>query len=352
MATRRDLLGRLALGLGVMACRSSFGQPAEGAVYVGVETSARTEHSIASFFGASGARLGTVRLDFRAHGLARQGPLVTVFPRRPGTRFAVIDRDTLEIRAVVDAPPDRHFYGHGAFTQDGRTLLVTENHLDTLRGGVGVYEITPRVRRLGEIELAGSGPHEIARHPSKDLFFIALGGLETHPAYGRTPLNLGSFRSEIVALDYRATALGALGVWPGSEGVSLRHLAMDGTGRLYVGGQVEDAVRAATPRLAWVVDGDRVAPVQDLGAFGGYVSSVAAWGCEALLTSKVASAAVRLRGTRVTDRQALDGAGAAALGPNLAAVSGYSVLRLNGAAVAALALHEFDNHGLSVAPGG
>lgn len=78
MATRRAFLERLALGLGVVACRGVGAQTAERSAYVGIETSAQTEQSRARFFSASGAPMGVAPLDFRAHGLAQHLSLIHI----------------------------------------------------------------------------------------------------------------------------------------------------------------------------------------------------------------------------------------------------------------------------------
>lgn len=345
VASRRAVLGRIALGLGVLACGQALGQPAEGAAYVAVETAARTGSSRARLFSATGAALGAVALDFRAHGMACHGDALVVFPRRPGTRFALLDLPTLEIRAVVDAPEGRHFYGHGAFASDGRTLLVTENDLATLDGGVGVYEVAGAPRRLGTVRLPGPGPHDVHR-ASGGRFEIALGGLRTHPDYGRTPLNLHEFESGIVSLDLDRGEADRLERWPGTDGVSLRHLATDGHGRTYVGGQRPDG--SGEGGVLWLRDGDELRPLDPDGLLGGYVSSVAAHGDAALATSKETGVAVRLEGGRIRDVHRIDGASAAALGPGVEALSGYEVLALGGERIEAAPLHEFDNHGLAV----
>ncbi|ARE40728.1 putative exported protein [Rhodovulum sp. P5] len=346
--TRREVLRTLALGLGVVACRGALGQPAERAVYVGIETAADSALSKASFFAGSGARLGHVPLDFRAHGLAEHGARLVVFPRRPGDRFSVVDGETLEIVQLVRAPADRHFFGHGAFTQDGAHLLVTENDLESLRGSIGVYDNTGPLRRVGQIALPGPGPHEIVRQPGRDVFHIALGGLETHPAYGRAPLNLHDFRSQVVTLDFETGDLTQLGYWPGSEGISLRHLAMDHRGRLYIGGQIKSTARATGDGVVWLVDGDCVDRLAPDVSLGGYVSSVAAHGKQALVSSKESGVVLCLDGQTVVGSQRMEGAGAAALGPGLTAVSGFTLLTLNGNDVAVLRGHEFDNHGLGI----
>jgi len=345
MATRRAVLGRIALGLGLVACRGAIGQPAARAAYVGIETSARTGASRARFLTASGETSARVPLDFRAHGMARHGRRLIVFPRRPGDRFAAVDLETLETR-VAAAPADRHFYGHGAFTVDGTTLLVTENDLATLAGGVGIYDAA-RLRRLGGIALPGPGPHEIVRAPGRDLFHVALGGLQTHPAYGRTPLNLAGFRSQVVTLDLDRGDPSPLGHWAGTEGVSLRHLAIDGAGRLFVGGQLVDPARGRGDRVLWRCDAAGAQSLPAGAELAGYVSSVASHGAETLVTSKEAGVALRLVNGETVETVRLDGASAAACGPGLTALSGYAALRLNDVRIDVSDGHEFDNHGLA-----
>ncbi len=351
METRREVLARAALGLGVVACGRALGQPAERAAYVAVETSAATGRSRARFLGADGAPAGTVPLDFRAHGMARHGDLMAVFPRRPGTRFALVDLRTLEVRAVAAAPEGRRFHGHGAFGAGGRTLLVTENDLTTLGGAVGIYEL-PGLRRLGALPLPRPGPHDIRHVPGTDRFHVALGGLETHPDYGRTPLNLGAFASEIVTLDLGVgdpARPEAMGLWPGTEGVSLRHLADDGRGRLHVGGQRADPARPGAGDVLWVVEDGRARSLPAGELLGGYVSSVAGGGGRAVVTSKDAGRALILANGEVVAERRIDGASAAAMCGAGPVVSGYAMLGIGGAAVPAAEGQEFDNHGLALA---
>ena len=347
MATRRALLGRVAAALGVLACRGLAAQPAEGAAYVAVETSALSGLSRARFLAAEGRDVATIPLNMRAHGLAQRGDTLAVFPRRPGTRFAVVDLARLEVRAVVEAPPSRHFYGHGAFAKDGRTLLVTENDLDTLDGAIGLYDLGPPARRLGAVSLPRPGPHDIRRVPDTDRFHIALGGLRTHPDYGRTPLNLDGFASEVATLDLARGGIDPMGPWDGTDGVSLRHLAEDGAGRLYVGGQRQDG-RAGG--VLWLVEDGRVRALDPGDRLGGYASSVAAHGDRAVVTSKETGVALVFDGGRLTSSRRMEGASAAALGPGLCALSGHARLDLGGPIVAAGAGHEFDNHGAAIEP--
>lgn len=342
MATRRTALRHLALGLGVLACGRALGQPAEGATYVGIETG-QNGISQARFIAASGRSRARLPLSFRAHGLAQNGQTLVVFPRRPGNRFARVDCTNLELRDVVTAPDGRHFFGHGAFSADGQTLLVPENDLETLQGALGVYSMGAQARRLGMVPLPGPGPHEIVRAPLSDQFYIALGGLETHPDYGRVPLNLHDFRSQVLRYDLAKGVLEPLGFWGGSEGVSLRHLAHDRQGRLYVGGQVPGA--RAGPVL-WLVEGGQPRALDASTALGGYVSSVAADGGRALVSSKATGRVLTLEGADIVADVAWEGASAVALKGRAQAQAGFTLLRLGEDAWPAPHGYEFDNHGL------
>ncbi|MEL6550303.1 MAG: DUF1513 domain-containing protein [Pseudomonadota bacterium] len=347
MATRREVVQGLAVSLALSACRGAIAQPAEDAVYVGVETSAATGLSQASFFAGSGRRTGQVTLDFRAHGLAQHGHILVVFPRRPGNRFAVVDLSSLEVRAVVSAPTQRHFYGHGALTLDGRTLLVAENDLGTLQGHIGLYDIGAQPVRIGSLALPGAGPHEIIRAADRDSFYIALGGLETHPAYGRTPLNLDDFRSQILRLDLSSASVSPLGVWDTARGVSLRHLAADGHGNLVVGGQVVTGA-PHTRDVLWVLTPNGTTQIETHGQLQGYTSSVSAHGRTAIVTSKKSGQALVVENGEVVRTVAANGASGAGLSRGLVAVSGYQKLILNDAAIPVTPQYEFDNHGLAL----
>ena len=62
------------------------------------------------------------------------------FARRPGTFALVLDCATGAVLARLAAPEGRHFYGHGAFTADGRILLTTENAYEDGDGRIGVWD--------------------------------------------------------------------------------------------------------------------------------------------------------------------------------------------------------------------
>ena len=92
--------------------------------------------------------------------------------------------------STLSSVPGRHFFGHGAFSPDGRLLYATENDFDNARAVVGVYDVGSGFARIGEFGTQGVGAHELLLSPDGELLVVANGGIETHPDYGRAELNL------------------------------------------------------------------------------------------------------------------------------------------------------------------
>ena len=65
-----------------------------------------------------------VKLPARAHGMAfsTASGRTVAFARRPGTYAMIFDPWHKIEPIVISAREDRHFYGHGAFSPDGRLL--------------------------------------------------------------------------------------------------------------------------------------------------------------------------------------------------------------------------------------
>ena len=95
-----------------------------------------------SGFAAGGASLFDLPLPGRGHSFAvrRGGREAVHFARRPGRFALIVDLAGGAFVRTVDAPPDRHFYGHGVFGRDGRLLYASENDFEGERGVIGVYD--------------------------------------------------------------------------------------------------------------------------------------------------------------------------------------------------------------------
>jgi len=265
---------------------------------------------------AQGRIHGALVLPARGHSFALDAPRnrVVVFGRQPGFFAWVLPlttsqrcgedaflsdlrthgaADTGQSRDVPSWSPEplplpigHHFYGHGVYATDGQTLYVTENDTVNARGVVGVYDARPGRghARIGEFASGGIGPHDITFMPDGQTLCVANGGQQTHPDFGKTILNLATMRSSLTYLNRHTgqvlethTLEGALpAAW---RHLSLRHLAVDGTGAVWVGGQYVNP-DGQRPALVWRhVQGQDLQPAtcppEQMRAMRNYVGSVA-----------------------------------------------------------------------------
>lgn len=151
------------------------------------------------------------------------------FARRPGRFAVVIDCANGREIARLKTPEGRHFYGHGAFSVDGTTLLTTENDYDAAAGVLGIWDATDGYRRVGEVSSGGIGPHEILRQPNGG-FVVANGGIQTHPDMERAKLNLPTMRTNLTYLTAEAAILDQAELTGEMHQNSIRHIAIDGDG--------------------------------------------------------------------------------------------------------------------------
>lgn len=192
-----------------------------------------------------------IPLQGRGHDFAyhHHSGVVVAFARRPG-RFAIAFNSRNISPPVLFAPPeDRHFYGHGTISPDGRLLYATENDFEAARGIIGVYDVEARFARIGELESYGVGPHDIVLLPDQKTLAIANGGIETHPDSGRAKLNLATMQPSLCFVDRNSGDLLSRHVVPkDNHQLSLRHLTVGRAGTVWFGCQWQGA-HAATPAL-------------------------------------------------------------------------------------------------------
>ena len=158
------------------------------------------------------------------------------FARRPGTFALVIDCASGRQSARLDAPPGRHFYGHGTYSSDGSLLFTTENDYEAGRGCIGVWDVLRDYKRTDEWSSGGIGPHDIRRLPHSDLLVVANGGIDTHPDSGRTKLNIPTMRPNLAYVENGGlTEIAELP--PDQHRNSIRHLAVSTAGDVAFGMQ-------------------------------------------------------------------------------------------------------------------
>ncbi|AYD03450.1 DUF1513 domain-containing protein [Neorhizobium sp. NCHU2750] len=250
-----------------------------------------------------GEIIDRVALPARAHGMAYSAATgrVVAFARRPGTFAMVIDPSRQTEPIIMTAPEGRHFYGHGHFSPDGAVLYASENDFDNNRGMIGLYDARQRFRRIGEFDAHGIGTHDMTVSDDGSLLVIANGGIETHPDFGRTKLNLDHMEPSLVMLDARTGAVVQRHSLPSSlRQLSTRHLDIAEGGRIWFACQWEGARNAAPPLAGWFSKGDDIAllqlPDETTARLGNYVGAIAVSRHENIvgLTSPIAGGSVIL----------------------------------------------------------
>ena len=234
----------------------------------------------------AGQELARVALPGRGHGIAvsPDGRRFMAFARRPGTFALLIDPFERTEPQILASIKGRHFYGHGCFSPDGRLVYAVENDYAAVRGVLGVYDVSGRqIRRLGEIETGGIGPHDILLSEGSKVLVVANGGIETHPSRPREKLNLDTMQPSIAFLDRESGDLLARhSLSKDLHQLSLRHMALDGQGKVWVGGQFEGDKGLSPPLVAHMT--------RDTGPKLSEIPSALASGLQSYIGSVVANA--------------------------------------------------------------
>ena len=192
----------------------------------------------------NGAIVSTSELPGRGHGFAVNPDVdwLVAFARRPGNFAVALHRRQAAEPVVFHTPEDRHFYGHGVFSSDGRLLFAAENAFETGDGMIGVYDVSGGFRRVTEFASHGIGPHEIVMMPDGRTLCVANGGIRTHPDQGRQKLNLATMAPSVVFIDTVTGELKSSHALPsGLHRLSLRHMAIDRRGQVWIGGMLGKA---------------------------------------------------------------------------------------------------------------
>ncbi|CDZ43926.1 DUF1513 domain-containing protein [Neorhizobium galegae] len=281
-----------------------------------------------------GEIIDRVALPARAHGMAYSTATgrTVAFARRPGTFAMVFDPSRQTEPVMITSPEGRHFYGHGHFSPDGTRLYASENDFDGNRGMIGVYDARDKFRRIAEFDAHGIGTHDMTVSDDGKLLVIANGGIETHPDFGRTKLNVDRMEPSLVLLDARSGALIQRHRLPSSlKQLSTRHLDIADDGRIWFACQWEGARNALPPLAGWFSQGEDLSfvslPEETTVRLGNYVGAIAVNRRDNVvgLTSPVGGAAVTLdakTGAVVKEEAVREAAGVAPAAHGIA-VSSY-----------------------------
>ena len=314
-----------------------------------------------------GSLLREIPLEARGHDTTvhHEAGIGVMFARRPGDFAVAFELARASPPQVFRTPADRHFYGHGVFSQEGRLLYATENDFENARGLIGVYDVKAGFSRVGEFPSGGVGPHDLHLLPDGRTLVVANGGIETHPDAGRAKLNVSEMRPSLAFIDRedgRLLARHELG-WDFHK-LSIRHLDVDHSGKVWFGGQWEGSLDEA-PDLLGTASLDQPLKLLEMQAalparLKGYIGSVSLDRSGRLLAASAPRAGRVLYFDTATEKlvsqsHIVDGCGVAPRG-----VSGFAISSGGGELRAAapgsddvgLAVHHntaFDNHMISFA---
>ena len=266
-------------------------------------------------------------LPRRAHGLAFDPNFnrVVAFARRPGTFAAIFDRTGRAAPVVITSPEGRHFYGHGAFSRDGRLLYASENDFDNARGVIGLYDATNGFARIGEYPTYGVGPHDLSISLDGKLLIVANGGIETHPDFGRTKLNLDRMEPSLALIDAASGALVEKHDLPANlKQLSTRHIDLSAGNDIWFACQYEGARDDLPPLIGRFRQGDALQfidlPEETARNMANYVGAIAVNRADNLVaaTSPRGGTYVVLDATsgQLVQEVALQGASGVAAGPH------------------------------------
>ena len=316
----------------------------------------------AVLLGEAGELIARIALPDRGHDvtISTTAGRGVVFARQPGTFAVVFDPAGRDAPVTLSSVAGWHFFGHGVFSPDGKLLYATESDFEAARGVVGIFDATDGYRRIGEFPTFGTGPHEMLLMPDGVTLVVANGGIETHPDYGRAELNLETMDPSVVFIDRRDGRLvGQLRLEAELHQLSIRHMAIDGRGRVWFGCQFRGAPSQSPQLVGYASLDGKIElielPPETLADLRNYVGSVAtsADGNTIAVSSPQGDrlVAIDVEGRRPVLVETLrDGCGLAPDGTGFVASSGLGQLIGLAGAERATTMYDFkfDNHLLRV----
>ncbi len=180
---------------------------------------------------------------------------------------------------MFETGPNRHLYGHGVFSTDGKWLFTTENDFEAGVGVIGVRRADEGYRLTAELPSYGVGPHELRWYMPGRILAVANGGIRTHPETGRAKLNLAEMAPSLCYIDVRSGGLIKRQSLPGDlHRLSIRHLAVNDGCEVVVAMQYEGDRGHRVPLVAIDRGMSGLTPLQApasvLGAMRHYCGSV------------------------------------------------------------------------------
>jgi len=200
--------------------------------YVSAATDLENNHFLV-ILNTNGEEISKLSLPDRAHQITvnPQSNTLAVAARRPG-RYLII-ADTISGKLVHQLEPEHghHFYGHSVYSQDGRFLYTSENHIESGEGRIFVRDASANYDVLHSFSSYGIGPHEIKIHPDNKTLVVANGGILTRPESGRAKLNLDTMSPSLAYISLETGQLVEQRKLPSNlHQLSIRHIDINANG--------------------------------------------------------------------------------------------------------------------------
>ena len=118
-----------------------------------------------------------IELGFLPHGIAVDplNPSRIIVCEKIGPGAALVDLQALSVIQPITSPNNRWFYGHCAFSADGKTIYTTETYQKDKRGAI-VERDAITLEELGEFPSFGESPHECQLLDSGNTMAVTNGG--------------------------------------------------------------------------------------------------------------------------------------------------------------------------------
>lgn len=119
-----------------------------------------------------------IPLSFLAHGIAIDpgDPTRAAVFEKKGPGACLVDLRARTVLRPIPTPPTRRFYGHGAFSTDGRLLYTTESLVERAFAGVLVVRDAQTLTELGTVPTHGASPHDCQLVDGGKTMVVANGG--------------------------------------------------------------------------------------------------------------------------------------------------------------------------------
>lgn len=127
---------------------------------------------------AESPRAETIPLSFLGHGVSihpHDRFRAAVFEKK-GPGACLVDlRERRVLRPIV-SPPSRRFYGHGAYSADGKLLYATESLVERDFEGVLTVREAESLQELGTVPTHGASPHDCLLIDDGKTLVVSNGG--------------------------------------------------------------------------------------------------------------------------------------------------------------------------------